>query len=143
MDGGLSSLLAVSVDFSESHLFFPRIVFAVLVVLFLAVLVTKRREIAASAGRLRQEVRDTDRMRLLGTIGLTVAYFLTMPVVGDVYPHSGLGFYLTSIPYLFLLSLLYLHVRRGRPLLIAAVNAVVAPSVAWYVLARLFNLSLP
>jgi hypothetical protein len=143
MTGGLSKLFEVSIDFNQSHLFFPRITLTVLAVLSLAILVTRRRAILASGARLRRDIAAADWFRLVGTIVLTVGYFLAMPVVGDLYPNAGVGFYLTSIPYLFVLSVLYLHSRRGRPLLIAAASAVVAPTIAWYFLVQLFNLSLP
>jgi hypothetical protein len=143
MNGGLSSLFAVSIDFNQSHLFFPKITLAFLAVLLLAILATRRRAILASGPRLRRDIVEADWLRLVGTLVLTVVYFLLMPTVGQIYPNAGIGFYLTSIPYLFLLSYLYLHVRRGKPLLIAAISAVVSPTFAWYFLVQLFNLSLP
>lgn len=143
MDGGLGSLLRVSIDFETSHLFFPRLVLVILAVLLPFVLLSRRRELASFGTRLRQDLREADHVRLLGTIVLTIAYFMVMPRIGDLYPNTGLGFYLASIPYLFAVSVLYLHERSKRTLTIAAMNAVIAPSVCWYALTEAFNLSLP
>jgi hypothetical protein len=66
-----------------------------------------------------------------------------MDYVGEFFPNTGLGFLIMSIPYMFLLSLLYAHHRNGRYLLKIVLNSVLAPIVAWYVLARLFSITLP
>ena len=44
---------------------------------------------------------------------------------------------------MFLLSLLYLHQRDPYHLVLTAVNTVAAPLIAWYVLAKLFFITLP
>ena len=41
------------------------------------------------------------------------------------------------------MSVLYLQQRDKRHLLIAGLNALIAPSVVWYLLSELFNISLP
>jgi hypothetical protein len=52
-----------------------------------------------------------------------------------------LGF--TSIVFIFVLSLLYVHRVDRRKMLVLSLNAVISPSVAWFVLAHLFNITLP
>ena len=48
-----------------------------------------------------------------------------------------------SIPYMAALSLLYLHERDRTHLIRMGLNAVIAPVVAWFVLAKLFAITLP
>lgn len=66
-----------------------------------------------------------------------------MEYVGAFFPNTRLGFLLASIPYMFALSWLFLHHRDRKHFLFTGINAVVAPVVAWYVLAKLFNITLP
>ena len=84
-----------------------------------------------------------DKMRFFGTIVLTIAYFLSMDYVGTFFPNMGLGFLLMSIPFMFLLSLLYVHDLGRRKFLMISLNSIISPGVAWYVLANMFNISLP
>ena len=48
-----------------------------------------------------------------------------------------------SIPFMALLSWLYLHQRDRAHLLRVGLNALIAPVVAWYILAKLFAITLP
>jgi hypothetical protein len=140
-------LFKVKIVFEQSHLFFPRIIHWLLLIMFLTIVVFQGipylREVRAGRKQLPFVGAPFDHLRFFGTIILTLAYFLLMPEVGDYFPNTGLGFLLMSIPYILALSLLYLHQRDPRHLLMAVLNAVVAPTIAWYVLARLFNITLP
>ncbi|MCP5298262.1 MAG: tripartite tricarboxylate transporter TctB family protein [Chromatiaceae bacterium] len=143
----LSELFEVRIVFEQSHLFFPRIIHWLL--LFMLVLIAVFQGIpyyrAVRAGRktLPFTSGPFDATRFFGTLILTVAYFVAMPYVGDLFPNTGLGFLLMSIPYMFVLSWLYLHERDRSHLLRIGINSIVAPVIAWYVLARLFNITLP
>ena len=143
----LSELFTVKIVFEQSHLFFPRIVhwLLLLMVILIAVLqgLPYLREVRAGRKQLPFTTGHFDRPRFFGTIVLTIAYFLLMEIVGEMFPNTGLGFLLMSMPYMFLLSLLYLHQRDPYHLVLTAVNAVAAPLIAWYVLAKLFFITLP
>ena len=144
---GNSDLLQVSIDFAQSHLFFPRIIHWLLLIMLVLIALFQGipyyREVRAGRKSLPFTSGPFDAPRLFGTIALTIAYFLSMSYVGDLFPNTGLGFLFMSIPYMFALSLLYLHQRNRRHLLRVTVNAFIAPVVAWYVLAKLFNITLP
>jgi tellurite resistance protein TehA-like permease len=88
-------------------------------------------------------VKHFDKVRFFGTIILTIAYFLSMDYVGGFFPNMGLGFLLMSIPFMLLLSLLYVHNLDRRKVLLIGLNSLISPGVAWYVLANMFNISLP
>lgn len=147
MESGLSKLLSVSIDFETSHLFFPTIIHWVMAGLFLVILVTKVAPFLAAVRRGERTLpilgESMDAWRFFGTLALIVAYFYLMAVVGNFFPYAGFGFLFVSMAFMFLMSLLYLHERTKKSLIIAAVNAIVAPSLAWFVLAKLFTITLP
>lgn len=147
MENGLSSLFTVTINFKESHTFFPTIVIWVLLFLLLLIFlvhgVPYLRDLRSGKRKLTFTTAHMDKLRLIGTLVLTVAYFLLMDYVGRFFPNMGFGFLFVSIPFIFLLSLLYVHGCDRRKLLIIGLNALIAPGVAWYVLAQLFNISLP
>lgn len=140
-------MLEVSIDFGQSHLFFPKIVIGTLLVLLtMIVLVYGRgfyRDVRAGKRSLAFFNEHSDKFRLFATLALTVAYFLLMDWVGNLFPNMGFGFLFVSMPFMFLMSLLYAHDICKKKLTAIAANALIAPLVAWYVLANLFNISLP
>lgn len=147
MEEGLFSFLSVSIDFERSHLFFPRIINWLMGILFALILIFKVRPFLADvrAGRKRLPFvhEDIDKPKLFGTIFLLVVYFYLMDVVGRMFPYTGYGFLFMSVIFVFLLSLLYLSERTRRNYVIITINALVAPLLAWFVFAKLFNITLP
>ena len=147
MEDGLSSLFKIKINFPESHIFFPTIVFWVLIFLLGLIFIVNGipylKALSSGKQKLSFSVAHIDKFRLVGTLILTIAYFLLMDYVGTFFPNMGYGFLFVSIPFIFLLSLLYAHTLTRRKIVIVLVNAVVAPSIAWYVLAKLFNITLP
>jgi Ca2+/Na+ antiporter len=139
----MGDLTSVAIDFDTSHLVFPTIIAVVLAILGLAILVTRRHEIAASGAYWSRTMRSMDKVRFFGAIGLTVLYFLLMVPVGNVWPNTGLGFLICSIPFVFLTGLLFLHERGWRQILPVAVTALVAPTLVWWLFTDLFFLTLP
>jgi hypothetical protein len=143
----LSDLFRVAIDFDQSHLFFPRIIHWLLLIMAILIVLMQGipylRDVSAGRRALPFASSGFDPVRVFGTLALTVAYFLSMPYVGGFFPNTGLGFLLMSMPYMFVLSLLYLHQRDGRHLLRIGLNALIAPVVAWYVLAQVFAITLP
>lgn len=141
------SLLEVSIDFDQSHLFFPRLVLGLLAgMLVLLALVYRRRlaEIVSTRGAgMSFFVENADKFRLFSTLVLVVVYFMAMDYVGGLFPNTGLGFLLCSIVFIFLLSLVYAHELSRKVLFIIGCNALIAPLTAWIVLGKLFEITLP
>ncbi|WP_158044791.1 tripartite tricarboxylate transporter TctB family protein [Skermanella pratensis] len=133
----------VTVNFETSHLIFPTMVAVILTILGVAILITNRRQIAGAGAYWRDVLGSMDKVRFFGTIVLTVVYFSLMVPVGDIWPNTGLGFLICSIPYVFLTGVLFLHHRSLRDLLPVAVTAVVAPTLVWWLFTDLFSLTLP
>ncbi len=103
----MGDLTRVTIDFETSHLVFPTIIGVILSVLGLAILVTHRHEIAGSGAYWQRTFERMDKIRFFGAIALTVVYFLLMVPVGNVWPNTGLGFLICSIPYVFLTGILF------------------------------------
>ncbi|MGQ0333994.1 tripartite tricarboxylate transporter TctB family protein [Halomonas elongata] len=147
MESGLSSLLSVSIDFETSHLFFPHIIHWLMAGLFAVILVFNVAPFLAAVRRGERTLpilgESMDKFRFFGTLVLIVVYFYLMSVVGNLFPYTGYGFLFVSMAFLFLMSLMYMHTRTQRKVITAAINALVAPSLAWFILAKLFQITLP
>ncbi|MBP5979244.1 MAG: tripartite tricarboxylate transporter TctB family protein [Halomonas sp.] len=142
-----SDLLSVSIDFETSHLYFPNLVHWILGILFAVILVTRMVPFMAAVKRGERTLpiigESRDSRRFLGTFALIIAYFYLMDVVGNLFPYTGYGFLFVSMAFVLFMSLLYLHEWTKKTLIIVAVNAVVAPTLVWFVLAKLFTITLP
>ncbi len=147
MSQSLSSLLEVSIDFDQSHLFFPTLVITLTALMAIWLLLANFKRVAARVksgdARLALLDQNADKLRFFGTLVLVVVYFWSMDVVGQLFPNTGMGFLLTSIPFMFLLSLLYVHGITRRVLLGIGLNSIIAPLAAWYLLGQLFAITLP
>lgn len=147
MESSLSDLLSISIDFGTSHLFFPRIIHWIMAVLFAIILATKLVPFMAAVKRGERTLpivgEPMDGLRFFGTLALLVVYFYLMAVVGDMFPYTGYGFLFVSIPFVFLMSLMYLHEWTKKAVVIVLINAIIAPSLVWFILAKLFNITLP
>ncbi len=143
----LPSLLTVPVDFDKSHLFFPMIVQWILLILLVVIAAVYGapmiRGLKSGDRKISPFVEHYDKLRFYGTLGLTVIYFTAMDYVGSYFPNMGFGFLFMSIPFMFVLSLLYVHEMNRRKFITITMNSVISPVIAWYVLGNLFNISLP
>lgn len=118
-----------------------------LLLLFAAIVVLYGRaffqDIRAGRRRLRFFEEHYDKIRLFGTIAGVIVYFVVMDYVGTLFPNTGLGFLLVSIPFMMFLSFLYVHDLNRRKTVIILLNSTIAPVTAWYILGNLFNITLP
>lgn len=142
-----NSLLAIKINFAESHTFFPTIVTWILLFLLLVIVLVHGirlfRDLRQGRGKISIWAENFDKMRFWGTILFTIIYFLLMDYVGSLFPNMGFGFLLMSMPFMFVLSLLYAHSFNRKKFIIITLNSIISPSIAWYVLGNLFNISLP
>ncbi len=139
----MGSLTHVTIDFETSHLIFPALIGCVLAALGLAILLRDRRRIAASGAHWRQILGDMDKPRFFGTLALTVVYFSAMVPVGDIWPNTGLGFLLCSIPLVAASGLLFMRDRSAKGAVPLLIVAVAAPTLVWWLFTDLFALTLP
>lgn len=133
----------VSINFESSHLIFPTIIGIVLAVLILTILIRDRARIAGSGAYWRETFASMDKVRFFGTLLLTLTYFGLMVPVGNIWPNTGMGFLICSIPYVFAVGVLYLHERGFRNMIPVAFMSLVAPPLAWWIFSYVFFLTLP
>ena len=116
-----------------------------LLLVIIAVLYGRKfyQDIRSGRRRVRFFQKNYDKIRLFGTIIGVVIYFVLMDYVGTLFPNTGLGFLLVSIPFMLFLSLLYVHDLDRRKAIIILLNSTIAPVTAWYILGNLFNITLP
>lgn len=139
----MGDLTKVTVDFERSHLVFPTIIACVLAMLGIAILIRDRRRIVASGAYWAEVFGKMDKVRFFGTIALTLVYFSLMVPIGNIWPNTGMGFLLCSVPFVFLSGVLFLHHRNVRSILTIAIVAVVSPTLVWWFFTELFFLTLP
>jgi len=139
----MGSLTHVTINFDTSHLVFPSVIGTVLAVLGLAILITRRQAILGSGRLWRDTFSAMDRFRFFGTLVLTVIYFSLMVPLGDIWPNTGMGFLICSIPFVFLTGLVFLHDRGPRSLWPLLLVALIAPTVVWWLFSYVFFLTLP
>ncbi|MEO3413098.1 tripartite tricarboxylate transporter TctB family protein [Roseovarius sp. CAU 1744] len=139
----MARLTQVSIDFETSHLIFPMLIAVILGLLGLTILITRRRQVTQAGAHWAGFWRDMDKPRTLGTLALTVIYFILMVPVGDIWPNRGFGFLFCSIPFVFAIGLLFMHAWPGRAVAIMAAVALIAPALVWWLFAEVFFLTLP
>ncbi len=145
-----TGFLHITIDFDTSHLFFPKIVIGILIFLLIVIgihsLVKYRKKggIGTALKSYHFFAKDFDKIKLLGTIGLLAAYFYLMNRIGRLFPNQGLGFLITSIPYMFIQSSLFVGKASVRKHLAAiSITSVVTPLFAWILFGKLFFITLP
>jgi len=139
----MGDLTKIKIDFATSHLIFPSLVGAILVALGISILFTERRNILASGAMWRETFANMDKLRFFGTLALTILYFSLMVPIGDVWPNTGMGFLLCSVPFVLTIGLLFMHERTLRHMIPLLVVAVLAPVTIWWLFNDVFFLTLP
>lgn len=139
----MDSLTQVTIDFDRSHLIFPTLIGSILVLLSLAIIAKRRHKLAEAGAYWGQITGHMDKPRFFGTLALTVLYFSLMVPVGDIWPNTGLGFLICSIPYVFATGVLFMHDRTLKQMLVVLVISVVAPALVWWLFTEIFFLTLP
>ena len=143
----LSSLLKVQIDFEQSHLFFPALIHWIILFLLIVIAIVHGipffRAVTNGERKFVFAPQGFDPIRFFGACILTVIYVLAMQWIGDFFPNQGIGFLTASMGFMLLLALLFVHdIDRGK-FVVIVLNAIVAPTVAWLVLMRLFRITLP
>lgn len=145
--GNLSQMLTIKMDFQRSHLFFPAIVEWILVGLLVLIALAHGRELVAhwreSSPVARIRNWTFDKRRLPGVLILTPIYFALMEPVGKLRPNTGIGFLLTSIVYCFALSWVFVRDNNRRKTVLMTLNALITPTLVWFVFSYAFHITLP
>ena len=142
-----AEIFKVQIDFEKSHLIFPTIIEWLLATLALAIVITHAPGWVTALRSLpiAERIRgwDFDRKRLFGCLLLTPAYFAAMEPVGSIAPNTGVGFLITSWVYVFALAWLFVRDNNRRKTIAMLLNAVITPTLVWFVFAHIFRITLP
>ncbi len=139
----MQNFWAVAIDFETSHLIFPTTIAAILSLLGLAIALRHRSEFIAAPRYWCHLVTSINKIRFGGTLVLTLIYFSSMEPIGDIWPNTGLGFLLCSIPYVFAIGLLFMRERTPIGSFALGITAFFAPFAVWWIFTDLFFLTLP
>lgn len=136
--------LKITIDFDQSHQFFPRIVGWLLVMLGAAIVAVYRREMIAAlrAGAVLLP-RELDRPKFFGCIVLVALYLLVMDPLSDLWPNRGYAFLIASMAFMFALSRLFVREPDRTKTLVMAASSVAVPALTWWIFADIFQLTLP
>lgn len=125
--------------YSTSHLFFPKLIITLLIVLGAIIVIPKavaalRATRDGSAKKFHFFVENYDKVKLFGTVALMILYILALELM---------GFLPASVLFVFLFNVLFCGTLEKKSLLISAVIAVVFPVAVWLIFGKLFNVTLP
>lgn len=144
---GSHSVFEIQIDFSTSHIFFPKIILALMTLMLVVILIkqfTTIKQFITQEGWISILFdKGDDRLRFLLCMTLTAIYFIAMEKVGRLYPNEGMGFLLCSTPFLIALSILFAKELSRHVWITSITCAFIAPLTVWYVLGRIFGIALP
>lgn len=145
-----SDFLSINIDFERSHLFFPRIIIGI-IILLLVIIGLKELIIKIRAGNLKKSIQEFhffeenyDKLKLYGSIISVACYFFFMDFIGQFFPNQGLGFLISSMPFMFVMSFLLVgkdNFKIYRTSIL--ISSVITPLFAWVLFAKLFYITLP
>lgn len=139
----MGNLTQVTIDFKSSHTLFPTVIACVLAVLGLVIVIRDRQRILQAGATWRATFADMDKIRFFGALGLTLLYFSLMVPVGNIWPNTGMGFLICSIPFVLGSGLLFMHERTFRTIVPLAIVAAVGPTFVWWLFTYPLFLTLP
>jgi hypothetical protein len=129
----------LEVQYSTSHLFFPKIVIAILAILA-AIIVAKnvviraRNKQPAIKTAWKFFIPDADLFMLFGSFALFILYILAL---------DFLGFLVSSLIFIFLFNLLFCRTFKRKSVLVSLGISLISCVSVWYLFSVVFNISLP
>lgn len=137
--------LHITIDFDQSHLFFPRIVGWVLAILGAAIALVYGKDALGSVrgGAFTLLPRGFDRIRFFGSVVLVVLYLLAMDALSDLWPNRGYAFVIASVGFMLALSRLYVRDFDRVKAAVMVATAFAVPALTWWIFAGFFQLTLP
>ncbi|MGF1760636.1 tripartite tricarboxylate transporter TctB family protein [Photobacterium sagamiensis] len=146
MSESFFALLDVSVDFDTSQWFFPKIVLTLMALLLAVIFILDKDKIISNVKTLlkfKESNKNTNITKIVLSVVLLIVYFLSMEWLGELFPNTGYGFLIASIPFMFVLSLFYLPKVEKNEIIAVSINSIMSPVIAWYTLGVVFGITLP
>ena len=135
----MDSFLRLKIQYSTSHLFFPKIVVGFLV--FLAACIAVRKvvlSIRTGQPLFNREFKffipGADFFMLTGSLVLFILYAWLMKII---------GFLASSLIFIFLFNVLFCRTLKIKSLIVSLVCTTITCFATWYLFAVVFNISLP
>ena len=139
----MNDLTKVTIEFEQSHLVFPRLIASVLAILLISIVIRDRHRIMNALPYWRGVFSAMDKKRFFGALAATLAYFSLMVPIGNIWPNTGMGFLICSVPYVLGVGLLFMHERPMRSVISLSAVAVIGPVFVWWLFTYPFFLTLP
>ncbi len=139
-------MLNVLIDFEESHLFFPRIILGLLVMMTLVLVIRflpAKIQMIRSGESVRFFFVDSEKAKVGLTLALLFLYFWAMDWVGAFFPNRGYGFLFCSIAFMLVSSFLFMGQRTKKKMIAGVVNSLLTPILAWVLFGQIFHITLP
>ncbi|MBB6450044.1 hypothetical protein HNR44_002022 [Geomicrobium halophilum] len=133
----MSEVFTIDFSYSTSHLIFPRIIIGLLILLGAILLITnflKRLRDQSKVFKFKLFTDNYDKAKFYGSIVLLITYAVSL---------EQIGFFLSSVIFVTLLTLLYIGNLKRKSILISLVNSMSITFVFWYVFGQLFDITLP
>ncbi len=135
----MADLFRIKVVYSTSHLLFPKIIIAILIILAVIMLIqrivdTKKNKKPFFNKEFRFFEKDCDKVKLAGSAILLVAYCFAM---------NFIGFIAGSIIFISLFHILFAEKRTLRRIITSIGISTVETFLVWYVFANLLYVTLP
>lgn len=135
----MSDLFRIKVVYSTSHLLFPKIIIAILIILAVIMLIqhiveTKKNNKPFFNKEFKFFNEDCDKVKLAGSAILLVAYCFAM---------NYIGFVIGSIIFISLFHILYAEKRTLKRIIISVGISVIETFLVWYIFAKLLYVTLP
>ena len=137
-------MLDVSINFDQSHWFFPKIIITCLVFLLVIILVKERKTIIKSIqGFSFKTVLNKDNYKAYLFLALISVYILGMEALSELFPNTGYAFLIATIPFLFVIPFLIEKEITKRKVIFISINSILSPVMAWFILGQVFSITLP
>ena len=135
----MADLFRIKVVYSTSHLLFPKIIIAILIILAVIMLIqrivdTKKNNKPFLNKEFKFFNEDCDKVKLAGSAVLLVAYCFAM---------NFIGFIAGSIIFISLFHILYAEKRTLKRILTSIGISTVETLLVWYVFSQLLYVTLP
>ena len=127
------------VVYSTSHMFFPRIVIGILIILGLCIVIKNvviriRSKQPLINKNWKFFAPDADFFMLGGSLALFALYVWLLRI---------LGFLFSSYLCIFLYNVLFCRTLKPKSLIISFIIAIVSSTAVWYLFSVVFNIHLP
>lgn len=137
-------MLDVSINFEQSHWFFPKIIITCLMSLLVIILVKERQTIIKSIqGFSFKSVLNQYNYKAYLFLIIISVYIVGMEMLSEVFPNTGYAFLISTIPFLFVIPFFIEKEITKRKIIFIGLNSILSPVIAWFLLGQLFSITLP